>query len=121
MKVSMAEKVSFAEKIKNCFKDRAALVATLSNFAYWFLTLVYMETLLHALVYNVKFTGNYAFAIGFSAVFACVLTLITSSLPKKAHTPVTIILSLALVILYGSQMVYNFIFGTMYSLVMMKL
>ncbi|MBE6948657.1 MAG: LTA synthase family protein [Ruminococcaceae bacterium] len=101
------------------FKNRQALASAFANFALWFVTIVYMETVLHAIVFE-KFTANFIFAVGFSAVIACVLSLLTSFLPEKAHFPVDIILMAGLILLYGSQLVYNFIFGTLYSTTMVQ-
>ena len=82
--------------------------------AYWLLAVVYWEMLTHAAMYR-QFQGSFLFALGFSAAAALVLGVLVSFLPKKAIVPVSAVLSAGAVVLYGSQMVYCFIFGTPYS------
>lgn len=89
------------------------------HFGFWFLTLVYLEALLHGSVYG-DFSGRFIYVVGFSAVFAGGVTLLLSFLPKKAHFVVTMAVTLVVIVLYGSQMVYNFVFGTMYSVALME-
>lgn len=115
----MALRGSFLQGIKARFRSRKARSAALVNFFYWLLALIYLEVLLHATVYG-GFDGRFAFMLGFSVVHAGVLSLITSFLPKKAQFPANLILTVALIFVYGSQMVYTFIFGTMYSVALIQ-
>jgi len=90
------------------------------NTAYWLFTLIYLELILHLEAFgapNLKF----AYVIGFSFVFAGALALIASFLPRKVHLPVTYVLTVIVILLYGSQMVYNFVFGTLYSVAQMQM
>ncbi|MBP3654621.1 MAG: hypothetical protein J6J04_04220, partial [Oscillospiraceae bacterium] len=105
---------------KNKLKESTPLKVTLASFAFWFFTILYLESLLHAIVFT-DFTARYGFVLGFSASVAAVLTLLTSFLPRKANFPVSLILTLVLVILYGSQIVYNAVFGTLYALAMISI
>lgn len=99
-------------------RDRSVWLAAAVNVTYWLLTLLYLEALLHGSVYG-EFSGKFAYAVGFSVVFACALAFFVSFVPKKANFCVTLIVTLTVVVLYGSQMVYNFVFGTMYSVALM--
>ena len=96
------------------FSNRAARTASLICSAYWFAGLLFFETLLHALAFG-RFSSSFLYAAGFTAVFALLLSAVVSCLPKKAQFPVQLILILAITVLYGSQMVYNFVFGSLYS------
>ena len=82
--------------------------------AYWLFAIIYWEILAHAGMYG-QFHSSFLFALGFSAAGALVLGTLISLLPKKAVVPVSAVVSAVLVVLYGSQMVYCFIFGTPYS------
>ncbi|MBQ5671822.1 MAG: LTA synthase family protein [Oscillospiraceae bacterium] len=102
------------------FTQNHALKNTLTAFAYWLFAVVFFETLLHAAVFG-EFAPRFALVIGFSAPIAGILTLLTGFLPKKASFPLSILLTLVLILLYGSQIVYNAVFGSLYSLAMMTL
>lgn len=97
---------------------RADWAAAAVNAAYWLFALIYWEALLHGRVYG-EFSGKFLFVAGFSAVFACALTFLLSFVPKKANFAAAFGVTAVLTILYGSQMVYNFVFGTMYSVGLM--
>lgn len=86
---------------------------------YWFFALLFWETLLHAAVYG-EFNIKFGYAVGFTAFFALVIAGLVSLLPEKVYFAGTMLLSLVLMILYGSQMVYSFVFGTMYSVALME-
>ena len=90
----------------------AALLAV-----YWIFALLYWEGLLHRAVFG-SFQNGIAYAVGFSVSAALVLALAVSFL-RKGRFAVNILLTLVLTVLYGSQIVYNFIFGTLYSVKMM--
>lgn len=92
--------------------------AALVQFGYWLFALLFWETLLHAAVYE-GFIPKFGYAVGFTVVAALAVALVMSLIPKKVNFAVTLILSLVMAVLYGSQMVYNFIFGTMYSVALM--
>ena len=94
---------------------KAAPAAVLS--AYWAFALLYWESLLHLAVFD-SFKSEFAYAVGFTVSAALLLALAVSFL-KKGRFAVNIVLTLILSVLYGSQIVYNFIFGTMYSVALM--
>lgn len=85
--------------------------------AYWMFALLYWETVLHQAVFG-EFGKEFVYAVGFSVSAALVLALAVSFLTKR-RLVVSGLLTVALTVLYGSQIVYNFIFGTMYSVAMM--
>ena len=102
------------EKLRSAVSDKVSLVSLVKRFLFWFVAILYFEGLLHAVVYaNVSWKILYI--VGFSLSVAGVLTLLTSFLPRKADLIVTAVLTVALTVLYGSQLVYKFIFGTLYS------
>lgn len=81
---------------------------------YWIFAMLYWETLVHASMYD-SFRGNFRFALGFTAGLALLIGLLVGLLPGRSVFPVSIVLSAVLIFVYGSQMVYCFIFGTPYS------
>ena len=80
----------------------------------WVLVLVYLESLLHAVVFH-SLTARYFYILGFSVPVALLLSLLLGLLPKRVNGGVTIGLVSLLCIVFGSQLVYYFVFGTLYS------
>lgn len=87
---------------------------------YWLFAFVYWEVLAHAGMYG-QFQGSFRFALGISGAVALTLALVAGLLPQRLIFPVNLVLTLGGTILYGSQMVYCFIFGTPYSVAQMGL
>jgi len=85
---------------------------------YWFCSLTYLESLVHLTVYE-GFHSRFLYAIGLTAAIAAALALVCSLIPKKIRFDTILVSIVALTVLYGSQMVYEFIFGTMYSVAQM--
>ena len=85
---------------------------------YWLFSLLYWEILLHFAVFEI-FSIKIAYVFGFSFALALLVAAVDSLIPKKAAFIVEALLNLVLTVLYGSQLVYNFIFGTLYSVAMM--
>ena len=88
-------------------------------FAFWLFAILYFEGLLHIVVYG-GFAVNFLYAVGFSLMFAGILALVMSFLPRKAGFPVAVVILVLLMVLYGSQLIYKFIFGTLYSVAQMQ-
>ena len=101
---------------KPCGTSKTAL----AHFAYWLFAIVFFETLLHAYVFG-AFSLRYLFAIGFSVPIAAVLSLLTGLLPQKGCFVADVILNILLVFAYGAQLVYYFVFGSLFSLAMTAL
>ena len=87
---------------------------------FWLFAFVYWEVLAHAGMFD-RFQGSFCYALGISGAVALVLAFLVGLLPKKLIAPMNIILTVVLTFLYGSQMVYCFIFGTPYSISQMGL
>ncbi len=102
-----------AERKKNGFPG-------LMLFAYWMISLCYLESAVHFTVYD-GFHPRFLYALALSGAIAALLTLLVSFLPGRIRFGSTAAATLTLIFLYGSQMVYEFIFGTMYSVVQMGL
>ena len=92
----------------------------LVQFAYWFLSLMYLESLVHFTVYG-GFHPRFLYAAGLTAAIAALTTFLISLIPGKVRFGAMVVAVLGLTFLYGSQMVYEFIFGTMYSVAQMGL
>lgn len=92
----------------------------MGSILFWAVTLIYLESVLHGVIFR-TISLRYFYLIGFTAVIALILSAILGLLPRRANAGVTTILVLVLCVLYGSQIVYYFIFGSMYSLSMVAL
>ena len=82
---------------------------------FWLLSLIYMEVLLHALLYG-KFTAHFWYAVGFSAAIALGVSALLGLLPENAGRILSPVLMGLVSFLYCSQLVYHAVFGTMYSM-----
>lgn len=84
---------------------------------YWAFALMYWECLLSGAVFH-SF-GVRIYALGFTLSAALLVTLVPSFL-RKGRFGAEILLTAVLTLLYGSQIVYHFIFGTLYSVAMVS-
>lgn len=108
-----------SEKVQPAEEKKVRLPGLL-HFLYWFLSVSYLEILVHFTVYD-GFHARFLYAIGLTAAIAGVLTLVFSLIPRKLRFGSMLLGVLVLTVVYGSQMVYEFIFGTMYSVAQMGL
>ena len=81
----------------------------------WLLVLSYLESLLHGVVFH-SLTVRYFYILGFSLPVALVLALLLGLLPRRVNMGVSIALISVLCVIFGSQLVYYFVFGNLYSL-----
>ena len=84
---------------------------------YWAFALMYWECLLSGAVFH-SF-GVRIYALGFTLSAALLVALVLSFL-RKGRFGAEIFLTAVLTLLYGSQIVYHFIFGTLYSVAMVS-
>ena len=91
-----------------------------SVFVFWLFSFLYWEVLAHAGMYD-QFQSSFRYAMGISWAISLTVALLVGLLPRKLMFPVNLILTVAGTFLYGSQMVYCFIFGTPYSVSQMGL
>lgn len=84
---------------------------------YWVFALLYWECLLSGAVFH-SF-GVRIYALGFTLSGALLAALVLSFL-RKGRFGAEIFLTAVLTLLYGSQIVYHFIFGTLYSVAMVS-
>ena len=84
---------------------------------YWAFALMYWECLLSGAVFH-SF-GVRIYALGFTLSAALLVTLVLSFL-RKGCFGAEVFLTAVLTLLYGSQIVYHFIFGTLYSVAMVS-
>lgn len=84
---------------------------------YWAFDLMYWECLLSGSVFH-SF-GVRIYALGFTLSAALLVTLVLSFL-RKGRFGAEVFLTAVLTLLYGSQIVYHFIFGTLYSVAMVS-
>ena len=82
--------------------------------------LAVLEIVLHLAAFGIP-KLSFGLALGFDLVFACALALVASCLPRKAHFIFHLLVTLLLTLLYGSQMVYYFAFGSLYSVSQMQM
>lgn len=84
---------------------------------YWAFALMYWECLLSGAVFHS--VGVRIYALGFTLSAALLAALVLSFL-KRGRFGAEIFLTAVLTLLYGSQIVYHFIFGTLYSVAMVS-
>ena len=84
---------------------------------YWAFALLYWECLLSGAVFH-SF-GVRIYALGFTLSAALLVALVLSFL-RKGRFGAEVFLTAVLTLLYGSQIVYHFIFGTLYSVAMVS-
>ena len=101
-------------------EDKPIKWPVLLNFAYWVAAFCCWELMAHFTVFG-QFHPRFLYAIGFGGAIACLVTVLLSLVPAKARFVSTLVLTVVLVILYGSQMVYEFVFGTLYSTAQMEI
>lgn len=87
---------------------------------YWLFAFLYWEILTHAAMYE-QFQFGFRFALAIGCAVALILSLLLGFLPRRILLPVDLLLTVVITFVYGSQMVYNFIFGTPYSVAQMGL
>ena len=81
---------------------------------FWFLALLYWELILHAAGFGMP-DARFGYVVGFSFGFACVLAIVAGGVFQKAKFWLMMGAACILLLLYGSQMVYFFVFGDLYS------
>lgn len=87
---------------------------------FWLCSFLYWEILAHAGMFD-QFQGSFCYGLGISGALSLVIAFFIGILPGRLLFPVNLILTAAMTVLYGSQMVYCFIFGTPYSVSQMGL
>ena len=92
----------------------------MGSFGYWLFAILFFETLLHGYVFG-SFDIRCLFAAGFTVPVAALLSLLIGFLPKKAAFVGGVILNILLAFVYGSQLVYYFVFGSLYSVSMVSM
>ena len=87
---------------------------------YWLFSVLLWEITLHLVSYR-SFTGFSGYIFPFSVVFALLLTALSALFSQKANRILTLVLTIVLYVLFASQLVFNRVFGTFYSVSLMKL
>lgn len=100
--------------VQNGVRNSAAWKGILLHLCFWFSAIVFWELMLHFAAFGTPGL-RFGYVLGFSFAFACVLAVVTSVLPKKASFWMSLAIAVFLIIMYGSQMVYFFVFGNLYS------
>jgi len=94
--------------------------ATVFQFAYWFFTIMFLEGILYYSLYEI-FGWQHLYVVGFSAVIAGILSFVLSFVARRWQFFLMLLITLMLVVFYGSQVVYDLIFGTFYSASQMQM
>ena len=101
-------------------EERTVKWPVLWNFVYWLAAFACWEILTHFTVFG-QFHPRFLYALGFGGAIACLVTVLVSLVPAKARFLANFVLTVLFVFVYGSQMVYEFIFGTLYSAAQMEI
>ena len=95
-------------------------VSAVSGLVFWFFSLTMLEIILRMVVFDNVFE-RFGLVLGFNGTIACILALVTSLFPRKVNVALGTVLGLLLVFIFGSQIVYDFIFGSLYSVSQMQM
>ena len=90
------------------------MARTVRNFLLWVAVLLYMELVLHFWLFD-ELNWTFLYNVGFSAAIAMVIACLLGFLPQRANKVASIVLVSLLSILFCTQIVYEAVFGTMYS------
>ena len=101
-------------------RNLEALKAMAFQFAYWFCSILFLESMLRYSLGG-TFGPRGIYVVLFSTVAAGLLTVTVSFLPRRFQFPIMLVLSVVTVFIYGSQVVYKMIFGTLYAVSQMKM
>lgn len=105
---------------KHTQQTREVLRRSVLQSLFWLVCLIYLESVLHGVIFG-RISVRYLYVLGFTAVFACILSAATVLLSRRVNANVATGLVCFFCVLYASQMIYYYIFGTMYSLSMIGL
>lgn len=94
--------------------------AMAAGLLFWFFTLSFLESILRIVVFDQVF-DKIGLMLGFNAVFAVGLTLVTQLFSRKVNIILATVLQIILLLFYGSQIVYDFIFGSLYAVAQMQM
>lgn len=89
------------------------------SFLFWFISVLIWEIAGHFICYN-SFPPSSLYIIPFSALFALILTFLTRLCSEKWNRRWTAIITFLLFFFYCTQIVYHRVFGTFYSVKMIK-
>lgn len=86
----------------------------------WLGCILFLEALLQVVLFD-GFSLRFLYGLGFSLSAGCLLAWVTGLLGRKSNRWISTALICLLCVLYASQLVFYFVFGTMYSLSMASL
>ena len=105
--------------ILEMLRDKEQRTSALMGLLYRFAAIVYWELVLHVAALG-DLGAKFGYVLGFSFGIACALTVLLSLLPQKQRVAADVLICLVLIVLYGSQLVYYFVFATLYSVSMIQ-
>lgn len=92
-----------------------AVKHTVYNALFWILILLYLELTLHVRLFEAC-TLSCLYILGFTAVIGLLISCLLGFLPPKANRIVSMVLVCVITVVYCTQIVYEGVFGTMYSM-----
>lgn len=90
---------------------RETVRSLLAGAVFWFVTLLYLETVLHVIIFG-GLTLRYLYLMGFTAVIALVLAGLML-FTRRINANLATVLVTALSVVYASEIVYYHIFGSL--------
>ena len=112
-------KDKWMNKLMRQLTDSQARKGVLVSVGFWFAALLYWELILHAAVFGMP-DGRFGYVAGFSFGFACLLAIAAGCLFGRANFWIMVATACVLMVLYGSQLVYFFVFGDLYAVSQMQ-
>lgn len=93
---------------------------SLGSLLFWSLCILFFEVVLHAAVFD-GFSLRFGYAAGFSISLAALIALLLSFVPEKLNFALHLVVTFLLTALYISQVIYEAVFGSLYSLMQMQM
>ena len=95
--------------------ETSAVKNTVRNALFWIFVLLYLELTLHVRFYEAC-SVSCLYILGFTAMIGLLISCLLGFLPCKANKIVSMVLVCVLAVVYCTQIVYEAVFGTMYSM-----
>lgn len=95
--------------------EAGSVRATVCNGLFWWLTLLYMEVVLHVVFFG-GFTASGLYIVGFTGVIALIISGLLGFLPVRTNKIISMVLVCVIDIIFCTQIVYEAAFGTMYAM-----
>ena len=95
--------------------EAGTLRNTAWNMVFWWITLLYLEFVMHVRFFG-EFSASVLYIVGFTGTIAWVISGLLGFLPARLNKVVSVVLVSLFSIVFCTQIVYEAVFSTMYSM-----